>query len=128
MLIVKNIEIVDVSEDIVGLLHDKSLPDLKASPKIPTKEEMSVPIEVVHGRRFINADGEEFCIGMSKKAETALGLPFEVIENQQNEINVQRTRIAQLRGYYADTLEKLEEFRTMSFWSRVKFLFNRQSA
>lgn len=135
MLVVQDIKIKEVSRDIVELLHYRPAPDPREFRRVPTKEELEIPIEVIHGKTIITPDGREVCIGMSKKVQTALGLPFELIDDLQDdverlhrEIDMQLVTIDQLRGRYAGAQDTIKQFRAMTLWRRIKFLFKRSTA
>jgi len=128
MIVVKYIDVEEVRSNIVELLHHKPRIPYHELPEYPTEEELRVPVELVHGKVFTNTDGKKVCIGMSGAAQIALGLPFEVFENLREDITKQRVTVTQYKSLYAGAQRELNQMRTMSFWDRVKFLFNRQSA
>ena len=61
----------------------------------PEKKEFAgeVRTDLVNGQRFVNADGQEVTIGLSKRVQELIGLPFAVFENQQNVISELRSQI-----------------------------------
>lgn len=127
MILIEDIEIKEVSMDrweIFNYLNESDM--LFFNNQKITKE-------MVTGKVFINADNKEFCIGMSEKVQTAIGLPFEEFENLHNELDDKRYEletnkitISQLRDRYARSLKKIEQFETMSLWKKIKFLFKKR--
>lgn len=86
--------------------------------KIPIEKAMDVVVEVIHGRYFCNERGETIVIGFSKKVEEILGLPLNVFEKMHNHLNI-------LQEQNKDQKEKLLKYKSMTFWARLKFLFNK---
>lgn len=90
--------------------------------------------EEIRGRRFINERGEEVCIGFSKQAEEAIGMPFEVIENQESEIEHLRGLVhdseflsmclaRQRDDALSDRAQVKNRIARLSFKDRVKVFF-----
>lgn len=84
MILVKNIEVEVVPQDIIQIRQMDETNIYKPFERV--QEEMKILVEQVRGQRFINARGQEFCIGMSKKVRDAIGLPFEAYDNLQKEV------------------------------------------
>ena len=104
MICIKEIKVVDVDEDFIVVHMMDGLPpfaDLLPHNGDISQEVVEVTNEMVHGTRFINIDGKEVCIGMTKQVQDLIGLPFEAFSN--------------MRDYM---------FKTMGFFGRLKFLFS----
>lgn len=83
----------------------------------------SVTREMIVGKPFVNVDGVEVCIGMSSQAQSALGLPFSVFEQQNRDISLLRTRL-RTRNMRISVLEgEIKEIRCWGFLDRLIFLF-----
>lgn len=81
--------------------------------------------EYVRGERFINARGEEICIGMTERVQRAIGLPFEAFKNQNKRLNDIQKNNNQLRQQNESLKLELNMFRNMNFREKIKFLFKR---
>jgi len=77
--------------------------------------QMQIHTEMIKGRRFVNAKGKQICIGMSKEVQELIGLPFEVFENLQKDIENERALNKSLN-------ESLLEHEQMGFIDRMKYL------
>lgn len=110
MIVVKNIEIDTVKEDTILAYHFH--PEELSS--VPPDREIrhDVTEEMIHGKRFINHRGEEFCIGMSEDVQKAIGLPFEAYEDLTSSLKSCQSRYRNLQQSIPKT-----------FWERLKFLF-----
>ena len=97
--------------------------------------------EEIRGRRFTNNRGETVCIGMSKQAEEAIGLPFEVFEkltvsnknlredliDARADISASENRHARTIELWRDDVDRYQSMRNriarLSFKDRVKVFF-----
>ena len=119
MICIKEIKVVDVDEDFIvvhmmdGLLPFATL--LQEGDNI-SQEMVEVTNEMVHGTRFRNSNGLDVCIGMTQQVQDLIGLPFEAFSNMEATILGMKLKITAL-------LKELDEFKTMGFFGRLKFLF-----
>ena len=88
-------------------------------------ERIEVKKEHVHGRTFINANGESVCIGMTKRVQSLLGLPFEVFDNMKNDLDMARITVAQLRDRNAALQKSMAGFKEAGLLKRLKYLFTK---
>ncbi|MFH1777587.1 MAG: hypothetical protein ABH952_08545 [Candidatus Omnitrophota bacterium] len=123
MIIVQEIKVANVDKNVVELAHYPPM-NFSIYPG-PKTEPIEITYEMIHGRTFVNANGEEFCIGLSEQAQTAIGLPFEAFENMSNEIEKLQIHIGDLRKKYNIARDKINQYETMGLWKRIKFLFGR---
>jgi len=88
-----------------------------------------ITTEMIRGRRFVNHQGEEVCIGMSKQVQEAIGLPFEVYDNMQSSISFLEKRCQNLNNenfWLRNRIGFMEErFQSINLWGRIKFVFTR---
>ena len=88
-----------------------------------------ITTEMVRGRRFVNHQGEEVCIGMSKQVQEAIGLPFEVYDNMQSSISFLEKRCQNLNNENFNLRNRIrfmeERFQSINLWGRIKFVFTR---
>ena len=84
-----------------------------------------ITTEMVLGRRYVNYQGEEVCIGMSKQAQDAIGLPFEVFDNMQNTINFLRKECDNLNASNFRLLKNINRYKSLDLFGRIKFLVTR---
>jgi len=78
--------------------------------------EMKIHTEIIKGRRFVNIKGKEICIGMSEEVQELIGLPFEVFENLQSDIEYERDMNKKI-------LKQLRTYQHMGIWDRIKNIF-----
>ena len=141
MLVVTAIQFVEIDD------HGDQMCDIDHWPMRPTEvmssDDACFPIdelptikrEHVYGRRFINAKGYEVCIGMSQNAQTALGLPFGVFDDQEQELIGLRTEliksydsresllcdIEQLKQTVSGLVCELFKIKSRSLWDEISF-------
>jgi len=140
MLVVKDIKVSHVDRDqwYVNHYKEQEFAFLNPAAKVHKQE---ITTEMVRGRSFFNVRGEEFCIGMTKQVQDAIGLPFEDFENKNALIEELRSRLFEKDRHITrqtDTIIKMEQsskkeiddlvgiiftYESMSFWKRLKFLF-----
>ena len=58
---------------------------------VPIEDE--IKYEIIRSTRIINANGEEIRLGMSKRAQDLIGLPFDLLESQNRELSELRRTI-----------------------------------
>jgi len=88
-------------------------------------EDVFMTPDMVKGRVFTNADGEEIVISMNDDAQKAVGLPFETFDNMTTTIDDNKDTIEQLDELYREAFKTLVSYERMSWWERVKFIFRR---
>jgi len=119
MICIKEIKVVDVDEDFIMISRMEGLPpfaDLYPYDGDMSQEMVEVTNEMVHGTRFRNSNGLDVCIGMTQQVQDLIGLPFEAFSNMEATILGMKLKITAL-------LKELDEFKTMGFFGRLKFLF-----
>jgi hypothetical protein len=79
--------------------------------------------DVIQGRRFINANGDEICIGMAKEVQTAIGLPLECYEKLSATIDRKNSTINEYQRSLTYVIQRLNRYRTMGLLERIRFLF-----
>ena len=89
--------------------------------------EETVKTEVVYGRRFVDASGEEFCIGLTKEVEDTLKLPFDVYENMERRLYFAHNDLVRSNNRHQVKQKRLENrlkaIKDMSFWERLNRVF-----
>lgn len=85
--------------------------------------EASVKTEVVRGRRFVDASGEEFCIGMTKEVEATLKLPFDIYEDMSSQVCQIRAILLREEKKTYRLENRLKAIKEMSFWERFSRVF-----
>ena len=127
MLVVKNIEVIEVDTNMLRIAHWDELEVPKAPFRYDTAEgTIDITTEMIYGERFVNVHGEEFCIGMSKQVQEAIGLPMKIYNKMFSEMEILRTTIAQLKQRYATALAKIDKFESMKLWGRIKNVFTQR--
>lgn len=126
MILIRDVEIVNVSEDIFKIVHFPEYPTVPFSHENAKAEDFSIEEEIVRGTRFVNNRGEEVVIGMSKKVQEAIGLPMSVFEGQEFTIESLSREVSRLRKHKWELHEELLEFKHMDFWKRLKFFITRR--
>ena len=85
--------------------------------------EMKIHTEMIKGRRFVNIKGKEICIGMSEEVQELIGLPFEVFENLQSDIENVQAKFDFERRINTKILKQLRIYQHMGIWDRIKNIF-----
>ena len=124
MILVKNVEVSKIANDVY-------VTDF--APEILMQEGIGSPIpdtkissEVVVGRLFMNADGKRIIIGMTKKVQDAIGLPFEAFESQTNTIAHLTTAYSREMKHVEYLSSKVRILESMTFWGWVKMAWRRR--
>ncbi len=117
MILIKSIEIAIVKEDRILILIT---PGLKERLATPYEKSINITEEMVRGRTYITADGRQIIIGMTKEVQDAIGLPYEVFENLNKELDTSREMLSRNRQYMADYQARVEG---LSLFKRIKALF-----
>lgn len=128
MLLIRKVEYIDVPSDVYKIYDffddDDNIP-LYAGQKDLIHNIMDVEQEIVRGVRYFNDKGKEICIGIPKEIQGILGLPFSDFNRLENNLKVFRTENKKIRQELNSVTSELDEFKTMSFWKRLKFLFTK---
>ena len=138
MILIKNIEILSIDENTIDVYECdpeqlKAKSYIKYDRKSRANQDQFIGIESVKfkretiiGQRFKNSYGTDVVIGMSEQVQKALGLPFDYFEKMQDTITCLEYDKRNLK-YNIEKLEKnLTEYKTMTFWKRLKFLLHPQ--
>lgn len=120
-LIVKSIDIIEVPEDRdyyrIARYLDNGFPILPEG-EIPIDMAM-VHEETIYPKIFINnKENFRLRVGLSKQAQDVIGIHYEAWDSMQRFLDDTLARNVRL-------LDELRQFKTMSFWDRVKFLFKK---
>lgn len=116
MICVTSIELVDVERDFLERAMYENMPPLAQviNAEEPTRAE--VKTEMIRGRVFINANRQEFCIGMPKEVQDAIGLPMEAFNNMSNVLD-------RLQRYSTEQTILINSFKNAKWWKRLKYFF-----
>ena len=126
MILIKDIKILYTKEDIHRLRCELYPPIKELLIKQPGKAvPAKVTPEMVFGRIFRTATGEEICIGMTGAVQKAIGLPFEAFDNLQNELEEAKNSYNIICRTLNQQNKKLFTLQNMSWWQRLIFLFNK---
>lgn len=79
-------------------------------------------IEHIKGTRFVNLNGEDVVIGMDKESQKLIGLPFDIFEHMQDEINRCRELINEYQKMSKTLTHRIRAFNGLSFFQRVKHI------
>lgn len=134
MILIKKIDTIEVPSDqypIQSFDNFKELPYRRENDYLP--QELKVTQEIVRGITYRTLDGREICIGMSKQAQDAIGLPYEALiealdrADRLHSENISMSHSLKKRNTKILNLEKdLMEFKktinSLKFWDRFKFL------
>lgn len=122
MIVVLKVETIEVPGDVYEY-GDFGKPKIHAYRPGNVPEERSYKREFIQGRRFIDENGRELIMGMTKQAHSRLEVPFNVISNLQESLATHRQdkviRDASINRYQS-CISKLGR---TGFWKRLKFLF-----
>ena len=121
MILVKKIEVEEVDENKIELsVYDPPC----FGPKVLIEENIKVHREIIHGKRFIKPDGKEICLGLSKQVHDTIGIYFEAFESEERQNLRLHLEVTKSITAINKLTSKLNEFRSMGFWKRLKFLFD----
>jgi hypothetical protein len=131
MLCVIKVEVVNVRGDTYTLAGVRNRDDLLRAMTYDSYREwadrldidVDFAIEAVKGRGFYNVSGEKVLIGMSEQAQIALGLPFEVFQNQDTMIKQLIKESSGAKNIIDRLRYDLGDYMNMKFIDRLKFLF-----
>lgn len=119
MIVIKNVEVIEVPD------HDRAVIEYFTAQPVNEGCSVALPFvkEMVQGRIYINAKGEEVCIGMARKVQDTIGLPFGALENLRRRCESLERQNKSLWDDLRDVRAKLLQYKSMGFWGRLKFLF-----
>ena len=120
MLLIESVKVVEIKGDNTRVITCR--PEIQAFDPDAIMEE-SIETELVIGHRFRHADGREVCIGMPKKVEEVLGLPFEIYGDLTHNIESLQRELAFSRNVNFRLRYRLETIKGMSFWERLSRVF-----
>lgn len=83
MIFIKSIEVDEIDGNYVEITHmlKNRGADLYKMGEVPISPNITYIQELIEGKRFFNARGEEVVIGFSQSVEEAIGLPMEAFKN-----------------------------------------------
>jgi len=83
-------------------------------------EMVTITREHIQGKIFCNSKGDRICLGLSNEVSKALAFPFELIEQNANDID-------NLRSENSKLIQRLRfsesAWRQRDIWHRLKYLF-----
>lgn len=121
MIVIKEIKTIIVPEKSTMIHHYDGI---LIGNGADVASKVSVTREMVEGQRFVNANNETVIIGWAKDVQEKLGLPFEVFDDLKFR-NAELGKIkSELSLKIFDLQEALRYYKNMTFWQRLKFLFN----
>lgn len=141
MRVIKSVDYFETDMDPTWVAHVDPKPMKQYRARDPyVVEDDYMTKEAVHGKRFINQQGDLVVIGLTKEAAKVIGLPFEVIENQEQKLaslqqgarGLQKEVVRQL-GEITKHLVKnrnlqnqLLKIQELNLRGRIKFLFTKR--
>jgi hypothetical protein len=87
------------------------------------QEAQDLQREIIRGVRFKNHRGDEICIGIPKKIQGILGLPFSEFDSLRCRIEELTYERQQISLELEQVTTELNKFKNMSFWNKLLFLF-----
>ncbi|MCP4612118.1 MAG: hypothetical protein GY845_25770 [Planctomycetes bacterium] len=86
--------------------------------------------EQVRAKKFMNKNGDAVWVGISKKVQQVLGLPFEAFENMEKTVNDLQRIIEHKDKKHLETVTSFismeDRYKTASFWQRLRYLFTKK--
>ncbi|MCK5604913.1 hypothetical protein KAR91_23690 [Candidatus Pacearchaeota archaeon] len=123
MIVIKSIETIEVVGDQFQIPIKEKIPDLV---KIGDYSKMTTAsFEVITGGHFVDAFGKFKCIGMTSEVERVLGIPMACFKEHSEQIYNLNIEVRRLNKAWNFARIRLYTIRHMSFWNRLKFLFNK---
>ncbi len=124
MIVVKDIEYVEVDNDEIELIkyNGSFIGSSAHKPLMNPYEEMKAEREYIKGERF-NNNGEQFYLGLSKKAEEILRMPMRCFNDLTNEAVALRRLNDKIGSNNILLEQRLDDFIEASIWQRIKYLF-----
>ena len=124
MLVITDIQVIEVDRDYCELAFFNN--DGKCYCNTDTAGEpcnIIITRENIYGREYKNSNGKYVCIGMSKKVQDALGLPFDEFEAMSATIFELRNDLAVCKGRLIRCNSELDEMKKAGIMKRLKWLF-----
>jgi len=138
MIVVLSVEYAETDRDVMQRTIFPSQVPVYSTEDGP--EEMPsrfLEVENIVGKEFVNEKGQRVMLGMSEDVQNLIGLPFRVFRDQEKVIDSYRNMNETFRksnnalqqsninlSMDNDILRnKLNFYRNMSFWQRLRFLF-----
>jgi len=135
MLVIKSVEVYVVNGDVCELHCVDASGDV--FDKFDLTSNVFAKTETVYGKEFVNYNGQRVRMGIPKRIQEFLGIPFEVIDNLQKEIHSKNNEIFKKISLIKKKDKKIEELEkensylqdrlelicNLSFLERLKFLF-----
>jgi hypothetical protein len=129
MRCITKIEYADIDREFLEVYRYNPHPiRLKNTDKFATVDTIK---ECINGLWFKSLDGEDVCIGWSKEAQEIIGLPFGALRNISDQLDRSVAREMQaakvIKNLCAEKYElfkELEKIKNLSFWERIKRVFN----
>ncbi len=112
MILVKDVEVVECKGNMAEIIFA----DKYGFQNFPL--DLEIKKEICYGRRFTNQNGEEVLLGISKKAQDILGLPFEQFERMSK-------KISELEELHYNDCIFINRIMRLNFWGRLKFAFTK---
>ena len=124
MILVKSIEIMEVSDNFVYEIYEKmGNPHISYNERESLETKLKLTREIIKGQRFINKRGESVYIGMTKEVQDILGLPLHVFNDLTNFNRNLQKRLDNVIKYKKDLELKIKNIENTGFLRRLKYLF-----
>ena len=123
MICITEIKTVDVDRNFIQITRMENIPAVAPIVGSDQEDYAEVKIEMVHGREFINQNGQRVCIGMTQQVQDLIGLPFDAFNNMEKELESNYVTISQLHSRSTMYQKKTEEYEQASFFKRLQYLF-----
>jgi len=122
MILVKDVTVLKVKGDVVNFAH---IPEYDGPIEWDYSDSDPIEIrnEVIRGTVFCDRHGQKVCIGATEDVQRLIGLPFEVFNNQQNELTRANAESRRYRRELNAALVEIGRIGTADWWDRLKFLF-----
>lgn len=115
MIVIKDITCVEVYNDIYCQAYFNPS-NLSGKNCLNENEDIKLGIENVLGRTYRNTNGEEVCVGLTKKVQDLLGLPFDEFDRMHKQIDVLNKTLIEKDNIIAKIMN-------LNFWQRLIFVF-----
>ena len=124
MILVKSIEIMEVSDNFVYEIYEKmGNPHISYNERESLETKLKLTREIIKGQRFINKRGESVYIGMTKEVQDILGLPFYVFKDLTNLNRNLQKQLDTLIKDKKDLELEIKNIENTGFLRRLKYLF-----
>ena len=124
MILVKSIEIMEVSDNFVYEIYEKmGNPHISYNERESLETKLKLTREIIKGQRFINKRGESVYIGMTKEVQDILGLPLHVFNDLTNFNRNLQKQLDTLIKDKKDLELEIKNIENTGFLRRLKYLF-----